>query len=135
MDARLFQEAIRTATVTYPIPFVFSILLLFAVMCFGGSLLAQPGLMILLASVGSISTASAIVLVAYATLAKPELLRSERHVLSMRIAHIIGDKDMDPVTQDLINQAIVGPADALTPKSGGRRKRNQPDRNEGKNDV
>ena len=30
MDARLFQEAIRSATVTYPIPFIFGVLLLFA---------------------------------------------------------------------------------------------------------
>ena len=134
MDARLFQEAIRTATVTYPIPFVFSILLLFAVLCFGGSLLAQPGLMILLASIGSLSTVSAIALVAYAALAKPELLRSERHVLSMRMAHILGDKDMDPTTRDRISHAVIDPGDRVTPKSGDRRKRNQPNRNEGEKD-
>jgi hypothetical protein len=40
MEPRTFQEAIRSATVTYPIPLVFAVLLLFALLCAGGILLS-----------------------------------------------------------------------------------------------
>jgi hypothetical protein len=134
MDARLFQEAIRSATVTYPIPFVFGILLLFAVLCFGGSLIAHDWLMVLLAVIGSLSAVSAIALVGYAAGFKPELLRSERHVLSMRIAHILGDKDMDAGTRERISHIVFDPGERLTPKSGDREEHNPPDLNQGEQD-
>jgi hypothetical protein len=119
-DARLFQQAIRTATVTYPIPFVFSILLLFALLCFGGSLIAHDGLLVLLATVGAVSAISAIALVTYAACFRPELLRSERHILTMTVAHILGDKDMDTKTREHLSHIVSDPGDRLTPKAGDR---------------
>jgi glucan phosphoethanolaminetransferase (alkaline phosphatase superfamily) len=72
VDARILQQAIRSATVTYPIPFVFGILLLFAILCFSGSLLGSDWLRILLAVCGAFSMVSAIVLVAYAIGFRPD---------------------------------------------------------------
>jgi hypothetical protein len=134
MDARFLQEAIRSATVTYPIPFVFGILLLFAVLCFGGCLIAHDWLKVLLAAIGSLSAVSAIVLVGYAGGFKPELLRSERHVLSMTMATILGDKDMDAGTRERVSHAVFDPDDRLTPKAGDREETNQPDLKQGEQD-
>lgn len=80
METRGFQEAIRTATVTYPIPFAFAVLLLFALLCFGGSLLAEGALRWVLVGTALFSTVSSVGLLAYAVLFNTELLRSERHV-------------------------------------------------------
>jgi hypothetical protein len=134
LDARLFQQAIRTATVTYPIPFVFSILLLFAVLCFGGSLTAHGGLLVLLATVGPVSAVSAIALVTYAACFKPELLRSERHVLSMTMAHILGDKGMDAGTREHLSHVVFDPGDRLTPKGGDLQDHGRPTLTKGEND-
>ena len=117
MDARLFQHAIRSATVTYPIPFVFSMLVLFAVACFSGTLLAADWLRILFAVSGVTSMGSAIGLVAYAMIRRPEMLRSERHVLHMTMAQMIGDKEMDPVLRDRLSHAVLDADDRPRPKS------------------
>ena len=116
MNTRLFQQAIRSATVTYPVPFIFGILLLFAVICFGGSILTSDWLRILLGIMGAGSGVSAIAIVVYAIMCKPELLRSEHHVQSMTIAQIIGDKDMDPAVRDHLSRTITYHADHLGPK-------------------
>ena len=134
MDARIFQEAIRSATVTYPIPFIFGILLLFSILPLGGSLLAHDGLMVMLAILGSVSFASAITLVGYTVCFKPELLRSERHILSMTMAQIIGDKDMDPGTGERISHVVFDPGDRLQSKSGDRNGGGQSDTNQGESD-
>jgi hypothetical protein len=64
METRGFQEAIRTATVTYPISFAFAVLLLFALVCFGGSLLADGTLRWVLAGTGLFTTIDAVVFAA-----------------------------------------------------------------------
>jgi hypothetical protein len=117
MDARIFQEAIRSATVTYPIPFIFGVLLLFAVLCLGGSALVSDWLRILLALLGTASATGAFALVAYAVRSKPELLRSEQHVLRMTMAHMIGDRDMDAATRERLSHAAFDPDDR--PRSKG----------------
>jgi hypothetical protein len=110
MDSRVFQEAIRSATVTYPVPFIFSVLLLFAVICFGGCAFTIDWLHVLLGIIGAGSAVSAVAIVMYAILFKPELLRSEHHVQSMTIAQIIGDKDMDQTTRSgLVSRLELDP--------------------------
>jgi hypothetical protein len=119
MDARLFQEAIRSATVTYPIPFMFGVLLLFALLCLGGSAFVDKAdwLHDLLAIVGAISGLSAIGIAVYAIRFNPDLLRSEHHVLRMTVANIIGDKEMDPATRDHLSRTVLDVGDHLGPKS------------------
>jgi hypothetical protein len=118
MDARLFQEAIRSATVTYPVPFILGTLLLFALLCLGGSALVDrtDWLHGLLAVIGAFSGISAIGIVVYAVRFRPELLRSEHHVLRMTVANIIGDKEMDPATRDHLSRNVRDPSDHLGPK-------------------
>jgi Na+(H+)/acetate symporter ActP len=117
MDARILQEAIRSATVTYPIPFVFGVLLLFAVLCLGGSLITTDWLRILFAALGVVSALSAIAFVAFAITFRPETLRSEQHVLSMRMAQMIGDKDMDPALRERLSHLVVDADDRPRAKS------------------
>lgn len=117
MDARILQEAIRSATVTYPIPFVFSALLLFAALCLGGSMVTFGWLQVLLAVLGAAGFASAVVLVAFALMFRPETLRSEQHVLSMRMAQMIGDKEMDPAVRERLSHLVIDPEDRPRAKS------------------
>jgi hypothetical protein len=117
MQTRGFQEAIRTATVTYPIPFAFAVLLLFALLGFGGSLVAAGVLRWLLAGTATFSALSAILLFGYALLWRPDLLRSERHVLMMQISGTIGDRDMDPAARERLSYAVLEIDDRRRPKS------------------
>jgi hypothetical protein len=125
MDARILQEAIRSATVTYPIPFVFGVLLLFAVLSLGGTMAASEWwVRVLLATLGTGGFVSAVALVAYAIILKPETLRSEQHVLSMRMAQIIGDKDTDPAVRERLTHMVIDAEDRPRskypePRTGG----------------
>jgi hypothetical protein len=117
MDARTFQEAIRSATVTYPIPFVFAVLLLFALLCLGGSLFSGDWHSVFLAILGGFCALAAITLVACAFAFKPELLRSEQHVLRMTMANVIGDRDMPPDARERVSHAVLEAGGPLRPKS------------------
>jgi len=117
MDARTFQEAIRSATVTYPIPFVFGVLLLFAILCASGILLSAGWRSVFLAILGGFCAVAAVALVACAFAFRPELLRSEQHVLRMTMASIIGDRDMPPDARERVSHAVLEAGGPLRPKS------------------
>jgi hypothetical protein len=120
MDARTFQEAIRSATVTYPIPFIFAILLLVTVLSGGGMLLSTGWRSVFFATVGGFCALAAVALVASAFAFRPELLRSEQHVLRMTMASIIGDRDMPPDARERVSHAVLEAGGPLRPKSPGR---------------
>ena len=107
MDARLFQEAIRSATATYAIPFMSTVLLLFALLSLVRCALFNDAMRILLATCGSVSSITAIGSYIYAIFRKPELLRSEQHVERMTIANMIYDKDMDPAVRDQLGRTLL----------------------------
>ena len=117
MEASGFQQAVRSATPTYPIPFAFAIGLLFAALCFGGSLEVEGALRWALAGTAIFATLSSFGLLGYAVLAKNELLRSEQHVLLMAVSNVIGDRDMDPATRERVSRAVLEAADKRLPKS------------------
>jgi hypothetical protein len=71
---------------------------------------------VLLAAVGTGSAVSAILLVAYAITSRPETLRSEQHVLSMRMAQMIGDKDIDPAIRERLSHLVIDSEDRPRPK-------------------
>ncbi len=99
IDPRTFKEAIRTTTVSYPVPFIFGLLLLFSLMCFAGSLASAGGLKWLLAGTGLLSALIAFVSWGYALLRRPDLLRSEHHQQIVRLFDMIGDSEMDQATR------------------------------------
>ena len=117
MEARGFQQAIRTATPTYPIPFTFAASLLFAILCFGGSLRTDGALRWVLAGTAVFATLGAFGLLGYAALFKNELLRSERHVLLMEISGVIGDSEMDPAARERVSHAVLDAVDRRIPKA------------------
>ena len=117
MEARGFQEAIRSATPTYPIPFAFAISLLFAALCFGGSLKVEGILRWVLAGTAVFTTLGGFGLLGYAVLFKNELLRSERHVLLMEISGIIGDSETDPAARERVGLAVLNVVERRLPKS------------------
>lgn len=116
IDPRSFREAIRTATVTYPVPFFVGILLLFALLCFGGSLAVVGALRWLLAGTAMVATASAIAAFGYALICQPDLLRSESHALLTRYFDVLGDRDMDATTRGRVTDTILGVAETRMPK-------------------
>ena len=131
MDARTFQEAIRSATVTYPIPFIFSILLLVTVLPASGVLLSTGWRSVFLAALSGFCAVAAVVLAGCAFALRPELLRSEPHVLRMTMASVIGDRDMPPDTGERVSHAVLEAAGPLRLKSADRGSGKQEDRSGG----
>ena len=102
-----FREAIKTADVAHPIPFLFVVLLGFSISCFGVAAVAGDLLRWVVAGVGVISAASAIGMAIFAMIARPELLRSERHSLITRAIDVLGDSDTDPVIMESVERMVV----------------------------
>ena len=120
MEARSFQQAVRTAPPTYPIPFAFAVSLLFAAFCFSLSTRVEGGLRWLLAGTAAFATVGASGLLGYAARYKNELLRSERHVLLMEISGIIGDSEMDPAARERVSRALLEAAETRLRKAAVR---------------
>src|SRR6185312_7643298 len=95
MDPGLFQQAIRSATVTYSIPFMFAVSLLFALLCLGGALLAEGGLRWLFAGLGALGALAGFAMGLHGAFYRPHMLRSEAHELRMTVATIIGDPEIE----------------------------------------
>jgi hypothetical protein len=110
MDPGIFQQAIRSATVTYSIPFLFAVSLLFAVLCLGGSLLAEGPLRWLFGSLGTLGAVAGFVIGLHGVFFRPDLLRSEAHEFRMTIANIVGDADVDQgIRAELVRQLQLEP--------------------------
>jgi hypothetical protein len=92
------------------------ILLLFALLCFGGSFGAEDGLRWLLAGTALVSTLVALLSWGYALFRRPELLRSESHSLLTRYFDVLEDSEMDPATRERVSNVILGSAEELLPK-------------------
>ena len=95
MDPRLFQQAIRSATVTYSVPFLVAVFLLFGLLCFGGAVFVSDTLRWLLGGSGVLAVAVAAVCALYGLFVRPEMLRSEAHEFRMTAAEIVGDPEVD----------------------------------------
>lgn len=111
-----FREAIRTATVSYPIPFMFSVLLAFALACFGLATISSDALRWVLAVTAALCTLSAVLMGVYAIVFREGLLRSERHSLVQRYIEALGDSDMDPAARNALGRTILDFTDEKTPK-------------------
>jgi hypothetical protein len=77
--------------VSYPIPFLFAGLLIFSLITFAEASRLPAAMQRLLVGVGGTTWVFALVIVGYAVFSKPELLRSERHVVATTLLSILGD--------------------------------------------
>jgi hypothetical protein len=111
MDTRSFREAVRTVTVSYPVPFILAASLAFALTCLAGAVISSGGLRWLLAGVGTLAALNAMFLASYAVLWKPDLLRSERHSLLNRYLDVLEDSDTSKSTRDRFGRVIIGYAE------------------------
>ena len=102
-----FREAIKTADVAHPIPFLFVVLLAFALACFGVAVAASDLLRWFVVGTGLVSAASAIAMALFAMVARPELLRSERHSLITRAIDVLEDSDMDPAIVESMERMVL----------------------------
>jgi hypothetical protein len=107
MDPQGFQQAIRTTTATYPIPFLVGIILLFALLCFGGSIVATDAVRWIMVATAAFAAVAGIGVLAYTVFAKPDLLRSESHVQMMTIVNIVGDEEMDTEQRQRVRLALL----------------------------
>jgi len=99
ISPRTFREAIRTTTVSYPVPFLSGIFLLFSLLCLVESIAADGGLRWLLAGTGVVGALAAFLAAGYALVRKPELLRSESYQERVLLINIIGDSEIDQATR------------------------------------
>ena len=83
IDPRSFGPALRATKVTYPVPYMVTILLLFSLLCFAGSLTVNDALRWLLAGTGVVAALSAGLGFGYALLFDPPLLRTEFYALRL----------------------------------------------------
>jgi hypothetical protein len=94
MEYAGFREAIRTASVSYPIPFMLATFLAFALFCFGGAAALSGALFWVLIGCGVLCVLSGVAIALYAVLFKDHLLRSSREVTTARIVDGLLDGDM-----------------------------------------
>ena len=107
MATKIFQEVVRTVTVSYPIPFMLACLLGFALGCFGlAAVAANPVISGIILGTGCLSALAGAVSAGYAVLRKPELLRSERFNLMSRYMDMYGE-DGNKADQRGLDQAML----------------------------
>ena len=102
-----FREIVRTATTGYPIPFAFATFLAFALACLGFATFGADSLRWVLVGFGGSAFLGASALRAYAVLRKPDLLRSEHHVLAQRVLRIAEDSDLTAASLERIGQIVL----------------------------
>ncbi len=116
IEPRSFQEATRTVTVSYPIPFLVATLLAFWLGCFGGAMATADALRWILTGSGALTTLAAVGLAAYAVLYKPDLLRSERYSLLNRYIELAGDNEMSTTGRAALDRTMLAFLDEDVPK-------------------
>ena len=102
-----FREVVRTVTTGYPIPFAFATLLAFALACLGLATFGPDTLRWVLVGFGGFAVLGASALMAYAVLRKPDLLRSEHHILAQRVLQIAEDSDLTAASLERIGQIVL----------------------------
>ena len=145
MDTRSFREIVRTVTVSYPIPFLFALLIAPSAVlangvvqggvlsyllrnqgigtgrqsllfCFTGAAVLQGPKSWVFAATGIVSFLVAVGIAIYAVMRKPDLLRSERYSLVNRYIDLLEDGDMDQTTRDAAAKTIDGYMEESVPK-------------------
>jgi hypothetical protein len=84
MTNRDFQDRVRAFSALYPIPIIFSALLVFALCCLSLAAFVVGPFSWVLAGIGVVTVLSASVLVGYVVVYKSELLRVERESITVR---------------------------------------------------
>jgi len=96
MKIRAFHEVVRTVTVSYPIPFMMTCLLAFALGCIGFAMTtATPWIAAVLIVTACLIALAAVAFGGYALLRRPDLLRSERFNLLNRYIDVVGDHEVN----------------------------------------
>jgi hypothetical protein len=102
-----FREIVRAVTTGYPIPFAFATFLAFALTCLGFATFGPDTLRWVLVGFGGFAFLGASALMAYAVLRKPDLLRSEHHVLAQRVLQIAEDSDLTVASLERIGKIVL----------------------------
>jgi hypothetical protein len=84
-DRQGFANSIRAFCVLYPIPIIFTAMLLFLLCCLAGAAMVTGPLVWVLAAIGVVTELTAILLVGYVIVRRSDLLRVERVVVTERI--------------------------------------------------
>ena len=93
MQARGLRKAVQTILQLYPIPVVFTAMLVFATSCLGGAIVMDGSpVQWVLAGTGAVTALSAIVFILYIVVRRSELLRVERHFVEERISQHAGSR-------------------------------------------
>lgn len=93
MEARRLRKAVQTILKLYPIPVVFTAMLVFAMFCLGGAVVMDGSpVQWVLAGTGAVTALSAMVFIVYIVVRRSELLRVERHFVEERVSQPAGPR-------------------------------------------
>jgi membrane protein YdbS with pleckstrin-like domain len=96
---RTAREVISGRQISYPVPYILVILSALCVACLVVALHATDATQTVALAIAGAAASTAILILVFAIVLRPELLRSERHEQTMRMFEIIGDRDMEPATR------------------------------------
>src|SRR4051812_41280078 len=108
MEPSGFREVVRTATVTYPIPFISALCFAFTALTLVLAIIADSPLRWVILAFGGVSMTFAGSLIAWTASRRPGLLRSERDQFAHRVLDLIGDSDLTPQTIDELGRLVSG---------------------------
>ena len=97
IDPRFLVQATRSVSVSYPIPFLFVTLLVFAIICLSGTALTEGLSQIAFVIARALSGLFAVLVLCYGLFVRTDLLRSEHHQVQTRLLDLAADKESPSV--------------------------------------
>ncbi len=123
IEPKSFGEVVRTVSVTYPIPFLVAVSFAFALACLGGAMAVGNPLRWVLAGVGMLSAVTAVGIMVYSVLRRPDLLRSEQYNVVSRYIDLVGDNEANRMDLTALDRTMLAFLDEDVSKQAARRDR------------
>jgi len=116
MTPSTFREIVRTVTVSYPIPFMFAVLIAVLLFCFSGAAIVREPLAWIFAATGVTAFIVAVGVAIFAIVRRPDLLRSERYSLVNRYIDVVGDNEMNRPDRAGLDRTVLAFLEEDVPK-------------------
>ncbi len=107
-DPGVVREIVRTARIEFPVPYICVVLVVLAMGGMGLASFQSTPLSWFSEGLGLLSGIAAIALPLYAAVRKPELLRSERHIMVSQAFTVLLDKDITQEARTQIGKIVDG---------------------------
>jgi hypothetical protein len=102
------REATRSVHVSYPVPFIATLLIVGGLCLIGAARLFDGAERAILLAIGCFTITAANVIVVWAVFFKPELLKSAGFSFLDKMIAVVGDSTMDPAATERLHAAMIG---------------------------